>query len=252
MAKANIQGSSLIPVINKLFNSNSAGVADKTSFLRLNVRLSMLINLTVKNPDEFSRIFTHETSHGLWDRFLYVVRREKWRYTPWELPYSFEAEDQVGVDGIYSLADATRPVVRGTIFDVVHQWAAAGEDRDRLAEIALRVAYVTSAVNKDKELPREAIDAALLLMDWQEEIRRDFQPAKGSNEAEECVKTVLAAFTEANGYKYQWRETAWKRHWYEKFAKTLKMTRRNLLDEGVIKRDKTGVVYLNRETEKSK
>ncbi len=85
-------------------------------------------------------------------------------------------------------------------------------------------------------------------MQWQEKIRAEFQPAKGAGEAEECVKTVLAAFTKANGYNYNWRDMAKEHHWYEKFARTLPMTKKNLISEKLIGFDKaSGRHYLTEE-----
>jgi hypothetical protein len=239
MQKGNIQGSALIPTLCALWSRNRSGVADKFGLSTINVELSMLLNFKVGNPSEFPGIFTHETSHGLYDRFLLGVRGdEKWRYAPWD----FNAERDV-----FKLEPST-PHVPAEIFEAAHAWSSAGEDRDRLAEIALRVAYITSAANGDKLVSRESVDAALCLMSWQENIRKVFQPAKGANEAEECVKTVLAAFTKENGYSYNWREMGRKHHWYEKFARTLAMTKKNLIAEKLIGFDKaTGRHYLTEE-----
>ena len=212
LGKGNIQGSTLISVLCAMFSRNRGGVADKFGKLELNVQLSMLLNLKVRDASEFPEIFTHATSHGLWDRFLFgVLGDEKWRYTPWD----FDAERDV------CKLEPSTPQVSADIFEAAHAWSAAGEDRDRLAELALRVAYITSAVNGDTLVGREAMNAALLFMEWQEQIRKSFQPAKGANEAEECVETVLAAFRKENGYSYNWREMGRKHHWYEKFPNTL-------------------------------
>lgn len=239
MSKANITGSVLIPVVNKLFNANNAGVADKNGHQKLRVRLSLLLNFTVDNPSEFATIFSNATAHGFWDRFLFGVRgTEKWRYGPWD----FKADRDVFV------VEPSTPDVPGEIFNAAHDWAAAGEDRDRLAEIALRVAYITSAVNCEATVSSASLDASLRLMEWQEKIRAEFQPAKGANEAEECVKTVLAAFTKENGYSYNFREMGRKHHWYEKFPRTLLMTKKNLVSEKLIGFDKeSGRHYLTEE-----
>jgi hypothetical protein len=214
-------------------------VADKFGKLELNVQLSLLLNFKVRDASEFPEIFTHATSHGLWDRFIFGVRGgEKWRYTPLD----FNAERDV------SKIEASKPNVPGQIFDAAHEWSAAGDDRDRLAENALRVAYVTSAINGDALVSRAALDAALRLMEWQEEIRRVFQPAKGASEAEECVKTVLDAFRNAPGRSFNWREMSRKYHWHEKFPTRLTITKKNLIAEKVIGFDKeTGRHYLNEE-----
>ncbi len=242
LGKGNIQGSTLISVLCAMFSRNRGGVADKFGKLELNVQLSMLLNFKVRDASEFPEIFTHATSHGLWDRFLFgVLGNEKWRYTPWD--FSVERD-------VFKLEPST-PQVPAETFEAAHTWSAAGEDRDRLAELALRVAYVTSAINGDPLVGAEAMNAALRLMEWQEQIRKVFQPAKGANEAEECVKTVLAAFTKENGYSYNWREMGRKHHWYEKFANTLSRTKKTLIGEKLIGFDKaTGRHYLTEEKSK--
>jgi hypothetical protein len=244
MSKANIQGSVLIPVLNKLFNANNAGVADKVGHVKLKVRLSLLLNFTVKNSSEFATIFSNATAHGFWDRFLYGARgNEKWSYSPWD--FSLE-RDLVDIK-------PSSAHVPGTIFNVAHDWAAAGEDRDRLAEIALRVALITTTVSQETAVSREALDAALCLMEWQEKIRTEFQPAKGSSEAEDCVKTVMDTFTKANGYSFNWREMNRKHRWYEKFPRTLKMTKQNLVNDKLIGFDKeSGRHYLTEVKEENK
>ena len=68
----------------------------------------MLLNLKVRDASEFPEIFTHATSHGLWDRFLFgVLGDEQWRYTPWD----FSAERDV-----FKLEPST-PQVPAEIFE---------------------------------------------------------------------------------------------------------------------------------------
>ena len=241
LGKGSIQGSTLISVLCAMFNHNRGGVADKFGVSSLNVQLSLLLNLKVGEHSEFSDIFTHATAHGLWDRFIFGVRGdEKWQYTPWD----FNAERDV-----FKLEPST-PHVPAEIFEAAHAWGSA-EDRGRLGELALRVAYVTASLNSDPRVTNEALNAALRFMEWQETIRKEFQPAKGANEAEECVKTVLAAFTKENGYCYNWRDMSRKHHWHSKFAHTLTMTKKNLIAEKLIGFDKaTGRHYLTEEKSK--
>ena len=230
LSKGNIQGSSLIPLLCELWSATHAGVADKFGNLELRVQLSLLLNLKVSGPHEFPEIFTHATAHGFYDRIIFGVRAdEQWSYKPWD----FVPERDV------FKPTPTRPDIKREIFDAAHEWSAAGEDRDRLAENALRVAYVSSAINQDELVSRKALDAALCLMEWQEQIRKVFQPAKGANEAEECMKTVLDAFRNAPGRWLNWRKVARKHHWYEKYPRSLLATKRLLEKEKVIALDKT-------------
>ena len=239
MSKGSIENSTLISVLCSLWSRDTDGVADKKGIEHACVQLSILANLKVKDESEFPNVFTHATAHGLYDRFLFGVRGgEKWHYTPWDFD---DSRDSLKLE-------PSRPLVPGWIFDRAHLWASAGDDRDRLAELALRVAYITSAVDQLSEVSMEAMDAALSLMEWQEGLRRVYQPAKGSNETEECMASVLDAFEKAPGRSLNWREVAQKKNWYRKFPRSIKGVRRTLETERVIVYDKkTRMHYLNQE-----
>lgn len=229
MAKGSIENSTLISVLCSLWSRNREGGADKKGAESVNVELSIVMNLKVKDESEFPSVFTHATAHGLYDRFLYGVRGgEAWHYTPWDFD---PARDAI-------MLEPTRPRIPGWVFDRAHLWAAADDDRDRLAELALRVAYITSAASQHDEVSMAAMEAALKFMEWQESIRALFQPAKGANETEECMKTVLDQFKKAPGHALNWRLTAQQKNWYRRFPRSIKGVRRTLESEGVIVYDK--------------
>ena len=119
--------------------------------------------------------------------FLRRPRSREWRYSPWD----FSAERDVFI------LEPSTPHVPAVIFNATHDWSAAGEDRDRLAENALRVAYVASNQWGGKGQPR-GLDGALCSCSGKENLA-EFKPAKGAGEAEECVKTVLAASRKRTG-----------------------------------------------------
>lgn len=241
LGKGNIQGSTLISVLCAMWSRNRGGVADKFGTQSLNVQLSLLLNFKIRDASEFPEIFTHATSHGLWDRFLFgILGNEKWHYTPW----AFNAERDV-----FEI-QPTKPEVPGKVFDAAHSWSAVGEDRDRLAELALRVAYVTSALDGDSMVGDKAITSALCLMEWQESIRKVFQPAKGANEYQECVNTVLAVFKSAGGAA-NWRDMNRKHHWYTKF-RVLSKVKTDLMTEQILILDKTTGKHFLTGEEKSK
>jgi len=81
MSKASIDTSTLASQQCGLWSQDQAGVIDKKGEEVCRVRLSILGNLKIENPSEFPKVFTHSTSHGLYDRFLLAVRGgEKWRW----------------------------------------------------------------------------------------------------------------------------------------------------------------------------
>lgn len=57
LAKVNIQGSSLAPTLCKLFYDSIGGSADKTGLHEVDVRLSLLGALAVRDPTEFQALF---------------------------------------------------------------------------------------------------------------------------------------------------------------------------------------------------
>jgi hypothetical protein len=232
MAKGNIQNNALISTLCALWSRNREGAADKFGIHNFNVRLSMSLNFKVKDEAEFPEIFTHATAHGLYDRMLFGVRgAEKWRWSPWD----FLSERDV-----FAL-EPSKPAVEGWVYQETHHWAAANEDRDRLAEMALRVAYITSAVNGDGQITHEALEAALRLMDWQEVIRARFQPAEGSDDFECLAKEIKRAFKRQPGQAAKWRDLSRKYHWSEHHCNL--QVRRSLLENGELGFDKKSKKY---------
>jgi hypothetical protein len=216
LQKGQIQNSTLISVLCKLWNNNVAGVADKQEHSRMNLSLSILGNVKCKNTSEFSEVFSFDTAHGLYDRCLFgVPGSDSWEYTALHLePASF---------------DPTSPALRSDAYERVNGWGRGIDGRRRLKEMVLRVAYITAAMNQDSEVSDECLDAAFRFMEWQEKIRAVFAPAKGSNEYENCMHTILDAFEKQETWK--WRDLCRKYNLLRKFPRSLKSVR-SLLTSG--------------------
>jgi hypothetical protein len=246
MAKGSIENSTLISTLCELWNHSSFSMVDKKALSRGRVQLSLLLNLKVKDPSEFPSVFTHYTAHGLYDRFLFaVLGGENWHF-------------QDGwccdpLNGDVRTPEPTEPKFTAQLYEMKHAWELAGENRRRLAENALRVALVTSAVNRDDAVTEEAMEAALRFMEWQEKIRTIYQPAKGSNEHSECMATVLDAFERAPGHALNWREACRKHNWHRRFPRALPGIKKQLETERVIVRDKeSGRHYLTQAVSKER
>lgn len=106
--------------------------------------------------------------------------------------------------------------------------------RGRLGEIAMRVAYITSAMNHDPEVTEEAMRAALNFCAWQEWIRSNYKAGLGDSEDAKCTAAILAILEKLEpGTWIRWRELAGKKNWYRKFsARTLSSTRDALAKSG--------------------
>ena len=222
LLKAGIEGSSLAPVLCQLFNLNYAGGADKKSQYSICVKLSILLCIKVTHPAEFSEVFGFSTAHGLYDRSLFGAHpADDYKYLPWNKPkFVFKP---------------TTPSVSPDVFDRVNRW---GEKKDRrLRELALRVAYVSCAINGDDHVTDESITAAFAFMEWQKRLRIFYQTGKGANEHQNCVETVLEAFRSTPGLCGNLREMSVAGHWYRRFPRTLSSVLKLLAMQGVLVKD---------------
>ena len=233
LAKSNIENACLFTVLCSLYNLDEAGYADKKTKETIRVRLSLLGCLKVADENEFPTVFTHATSSGFYDRMLFglVGKRVVWR--PW-------------YPGVYKHVEFSTPVIPEWVFKSVEE--CFGSKGNRFAENALRVTYITSAINGDTEVGVECVIKAMKFMGWQERLRNVFKPAKGANEYQECVDTVVAAFRESPGRAANWSKVARKNRWDRKFPRSLSSVKRLLEDMGRLTKDKaTGKHFLREE-----
>jgi hypothetical protein len=235
--KASIMGSTLAPVLCQLFNENSAGGADKMRQYSICVKLSLLLCVKIQTPAEFPEVFGFASAHGLYDRSLFGVHHaDDYKFTPWKKPeFVFEP---------------TAPSVSPDVFERVNAW---GDKTDRrLRELVLRVAYVSCVINGDDYLTDESITAAIAFIEWQKRLRVFYQTAKGANEHQDCVETILAGFREAPGKCGKWRDLCISGHWHRKFPKAMKYVKKMLEDEGFLVLDATSKKhFLNEQVTKA-
>ena len=208
LLKGQILNSTLFSVLCTLFDHDYAGTADKAGTSECYVTLSILGNLAIKKPAEFSSLFSFETAGGLYDRFIFgVPDPEPYEYTD----LLMEQED----------FNPTMPKVPGTVFEKVNAWGRGNDGRGRLKEIALRVAYLTAAANRDESISDECLNAAIKFMEWQEKIREGYQPAKGSTDSENCIATILDAFEKEPKRVWKWRDLCRKENLNRRFPRCL-------------------------------
>ena len=172
LGKMDIQNSGLAATLCELWSQDKSSTADKKGKDLINCRLSILGGLMAENPQEFAETFGKETNAGLYDRFIYGLA-PKWKYEVPEImadmrnPYPVEAP-------------------KGSIcYTMANDWRDTIEHgRERMAEIALRVALVTAGMNHDKTITAECMQAALNFMTWQEAIRDHYKPSKAEQDKE--------------------------------------------------------------------
>ena len=204
----------------------------------MSICLSMLGCLTVKDPNAFPEIFRYLMSHGFYDRCILAVAgaQEAHNYIYRSQPLIVLTEKQT----------FTKPTIPPSIWEVTTTWVNAPEDdklksgRKRLREIAIRVAYITSAINHDREITPKAMQAALRLMEWQEQIRALYRPAEGKDKSTECTAAILDFYKTAPGYAHNFAKIATKKSWYHRFgADVVARIRTSLERDGILLYDKT-------------
>ena len=218
IAKANIQGSSLPSTLCSLWSQDEAGAADKTGEHTALVRLNMLGALKADDAEDFEECFGKESTSGLYDRFVYgLAPRDGWKYTFWEREAVYRMPKAVSVpDYCYRMVDEWREFDRKV--------------RGRLGEIALRIAYITSAANHDTAITIEAMRCALEFCEWQEYIRTTYKAGMGDSPDAICTNAILSILEKVKpGEWVSWRELANKKSWYRKYGGRLLSSTRDAM-----------------------
>ena len=186
LAKVNIQGSSLAPIFCKLFYEDVGGSADKTGLHEVNVRLSLIGALAVRDPTEFQALLGSGTTAGLYDRFVFAPGPKAWTWDRyWRAP-----------DMLPRLPRATsmaRPQ-----HDRLTRWAedkkAQGVILGRLVELAIRVALISASANHEDEVSDACITAAIHFAEWQYRVRGKYGPGEALNQDAQVSAAIIDAF----------------------------------------------------------
>jgi hypothetical protein len=185
------------------------------------MHLNILGALKADDAEDFADVFSKDTTSGLYDRFIFGVTPKGWVYSTWER----------NVPARYP-----KPcIVPAYCWEMMKEWRAVEPvGRGRLGEIAMRVAFITSAMNHDPEVTVGAMKAALEFMEWQEWIRAGYKAGLGDSEDAKCTNAILTILEKLEpGVWIRWRELATKKNWYKKFsARTLSGTREALAKSG--------------------
>jgi hypothetical protein len=237
MAKASIENSTLALMLCTLFYRDRAGsIAKDGPAADACVRLSILGAMKVAHPSEFPQVFGFATAQGLYDRFLFAVRdvSDGWYYREY-------------TTHLVNIAPSD-PVIAPECDIALRDWKAGKPERQRLGELAKRVALVSAALNGDATLTPSspAFTASLVYAEYQEAIRSVYRPAQGANEHQECVEAVMEAFKQAGGAA-NWRKLSQRYHWHRRFPKVLGQVKRLLESNGDLGFDeKSGKHFLAR------
>jgi hypothetical protein len=221
IAKANIQGSSLPATLCSLWSMDEAGAADKTGAHTALVKLNVLGGLKADDAEDFAECFGKESTGGLYDRFIYGIAPKGWEYEDWERSVVYRSPKLCNIPAVCK--------------KMVSDWRRVDAAvRGRLAEIAMRVAYISSAMNQDGEMTTEAVRCALEFVEWQEAIRGNYKAGMGDSLDAQCTNAILSVLEKLEpGVWIRWKDVATKKNWYRKFsARTLSATRDALAKSG--------------------
>lgn len=245
LAKAGITSSSLPATLCSLWSMNNAGAADKQGIHQIRVVLNILGGLKADDPDDFAEVFNKGTTAGLFDRFLFGIAADGWKWSEWKCNPVIRA--------------ATNPKLTQEVFQMMTAWRDTDlKNRARLAEIAMRVAYIQSAANHDHEITKESMACALQLVEWQQVIRGTYKASLGDTQDSQATNAIIDVLEKMHEDKWlRWRDIASKKSWYRKYgAGTLNRVREALVRSGMMmeesvgegdNRRKTGLIRLRKD-----
>jgi hypothetical protein len=181
-AKMGIENSGLPYTFNQLFNFDEIEKSTRKSHIIAFARLSVLGGLTCDDPVDFAKVFGRHTVTGFYDRHLYAICQPDYDWNDeWEA--NLEHRTPGGV------------AIPSEIFKLKKEWVTNNRnERDRLGELALRVATVWTAYNHDQVMTMECLRAALRWMEKQEVIRRMYKPGLAETPQGTASEAILNVF----------------------------------------------------------
>jgi hypothetical protein len=260
-------GRRLAGTLCTLFYQENAGSSDKKGRHVIHAKISICGNIPAKDAAGFRKSFGSATVSGLYSRFLFAPLppkfdwNEQWHETA--VPVRFfddpmeDTYDDASIVPSMMLSFIHPVRIPASIKDQMVAWRKTpspvqsidDEDstpRGRLAELALRVAVISAAVNGDGEVTPECMAAALSLMEWQERVRKVYSPAEDDDKASQCwaeIEEKLTAMQEdrSDKYYFRWRDLERKFHWGRKYASVLRNVKATMVDSDVLKYEQCGL-----------
>lgn len=174
MSKASIDRSSFAPVLNTAYYEDQQSGGTKGKQFNLDCRLSIAGGI----PEEsFGDSFGLATTGGLYDRFLFGLCPEPYQFL-WR-PFEGQVEK----------IDPTPALVEPAVWDVRDQWVKDGIS-PRIAELALRVAYICACVDGRPSLRGSELEPALQFAKYQTRVRQVLAPNPGENPDARCANAI--------------------------------------------------------------
>jgi hypothetical protein len=180
LTKAAIDRSSFPSVLNTAFYDDQHSGGTKGKSFSFDCRLSLAGGVV---EELFGDSFGMATVGGLYDRFIFGLCPQPYQFL-WR-PFEGDSEriNPVPVD------------VSRDVWEVRDQWLMDGM-HERVAENALRVAYICACVDGRPSLRACELDSALAFANYQTRVRRLLAPNPGENPDARCAIAIRNWLTE--------------------------------------------------------
>ncbi|HWR14957.1 MAG TPA: hypothetical protein VN577_09015 [Terriglobales bacterium] len=171
LAKCAIQSSSFPYVLNSAFYKDEQIGGSKKQQFSVNCRISLVGGLV---EELFGDAFGLATTGGLYDRFLFGLCPSPYQYLyrPFEGP-------------TVKLSPAV-PRIASNVWDERDQWVKEGIPA-RIAELALRVAYICAATDRREVVQASDLKPAMAFAQYQVRVRSVLAPNVGENPDAKCA-----------------------------------------------------------------
>ena len=176
--------------------------------------LNILGAIPVNSPADFGK----NTGGGFYDRFIYAPLPKGWN---WNHEWAPNPEARFPMDPVR---------VPSFCYRMANDWKSLGMywdvERNRLAEITLRLATIWNSANHEKEVTKECLECALRSVTWQENVRHYYAAGVAENLAAECTSAITTAFgvdRDAGGktVHQKWRDVSRKHNWHRTYGDLL-------------------------------
>jgi hypothetical protein len=195
------------------------------------VRLSLLAGMPVATPDEFREEMSDEVSRGIFSRMLIAPPLEPgWKLAKSWTPY------------IEPVRQPSLPRMSDEIVQMVTDWQEAREEdgpsRNRAGENAIRIAFVTAAMNQDQEVTAECMQAALSFMSWQERVKMRFSFSQAKSPSALVTEAIILeaqqhVFSDGKPKYFNFARVAKSKRWY-KWGNLVTQAKQSLVSDGVL------------------
>jgi hypothetical protein len=176
LAKANIEQSSLSYVLTSAYYKDKDANTVKGKTLYFNARVSIIGGII---ENQFGTAFGNKSFGGLYDRFAFGIAPTGYQLNYY--PPNITKEE----------SDAQPVFVDNSVYDRITEWKKQNPGiSPRVAEIALRVAYIAACYSGKKILTAKDMDPAFVFAEYQKSARLILQPNGGETYLAKMVSAI--------------------------------------------------------------